>query len=484
MITCNGNGSFDILVVGVDKRLKALQRVPKEDVTALRVFLGERPELLDYTSIYTYHCASGNKVHTYLLVGLDNKPVRYAIHEDFHVGRKIMAAAMREGVGELALLIDTLEIDIPSLVDGLLFQNYEYRQYKTQGRSHQVKNINLITASLQIKELNTLCYVYSSIYDAINMARDLTNMPSNDLTPRKFADLVQETCKGDNVSIESLNKWNLEKRNMGGIVAVGKGSMNPPQLVTVAYRGDPNSKDVLAIVGKGILYDSGGLSLKSHANLMYMKSDMAGAATALGIIRALKALKYPVNVLAVMPLAENIPSGTSCHVDDVIRMYDGKTVEIRNTDAEGRLILADAVAYAQDLGATRIVDFATLTGACVTALGTVRSGMLGNDQEWMNQFYTAAERVHERVWQLPADREYEVQLKSEIADLKNTGGRDAGAITAGLFIKQFIKEGTPWIHMDIAGTAFLEKKDDLGYFGATGVGIKTVLELLKGGQAK
>ncbi|MCI5532498.1 MAG: leucyl aminopeptidase family protein [Caecibacter massiliensis] len=483
MITCNGNGSFDMLVIGVDKKMKALQRVPKEDVKALKVFIEERPDILDYTSLYVYHCASGSKVHTYLLVGLDNKPVQYATYEDFRVGRQILQAARKEKVRELALLIDTLEMDIPSLIDGLLYQNYEFIQYKTQASPNLVKNINLITASLQIKELNTLCYVYSSVYEGIYLARDLTNMPSNDLTPRKFADSVQELCKGENIHVESLNKWNLEKRHMGGIVAVGKGSMNPPQLVSVLYQGDPDSKDVLGLVGKGILYDSGGLSLKSHANLEFMKDDMAGAAVVLGVIRALMLLKYPVNVLAVMPLAENIPSGMSYRVDDVITMYNGKTVEVKNTDAEGRLVLADAVAYAQDKGATRIIDFATLTGACVTALGTVRSGMIGNDQEWMNRIFTMAERVHEKVWQFPADREYEKQLQSDIADLKNVGGPEAGAITAGLFIRQFIREGTPWIHFDIAGTAFLEKKDDLGYMGATGTGIKTVLEWLKGGQS-
>jgi leucyl aminopeptidase len=324
-----------------------------------------------------------------------------------------------------------------------------------------------------------MCYVYSSVYEGIYLARDLTNMPSNDLSPRKFAELVQELCKSDKIQVESLNKWSLEKKGMGGIVAVGKGSMNPPQLVTITYKGDPDNANMLGIVGKGILYDSGGLSLKSHAGLEFMKDDMAGAATALGVIRALMLLKYPVNVVAVLPLAENIPSGMSYRVDDVITMYTGKTVEIKNTDAEGRLVLADAVAYAQELGATRLVDFATLTGACVTAFGTVRSGMLGNDQEWLNRVFSAAERVHEKVWQFPADKEYEDQLKSEIADIKNVGGPAAGAITAGLFIKQFVKDDVPWIHFDIAGTAFNEKKDETGLFGATGVGIKTIMELLR-----
>ena len=339
----------------------------------------------------------------------------------------------------------------------------------------------MITSNVKIKEFNTKCYVYSAVYEGIYMARDLINMPPNELTPRKFTDIITATIKGDNILIESLNKWAIEKKKMGGIVAVGKGSMNPPQLVTIAYQGDPDSKEVLGIVGKGVTYDSGGLSIKSHDGQEFMKDDMAGAAAAVGVIRALMLLKYPVNVLAVLPLVENIPSSMSYHVDDILTMYGGKTVEVKNTDAEGRLILADAVTYAQEKGATRLIDLATLTGACVTALGTVRSGMIGNAQEWMNQFFDISTQVHEKIWQLPADREYEELLKSSIADMKNTGGRDGGAITAGLFIKQFVKPSVPWIHLDIAGTAFCEKKDETGYVGATGVGIKSILKLLQGG---
>ncbi len=320
------------------------------------------------------------------------------------------------------------------------------------------------------------------MYEGVYTARDLVNMPPNELTPRKFADTVSALLKGDTISVESLNKWALEKRKMGGIVAVGKGSMNPPQLVAVAYQGDPDSREVLGVVGKGVTYDCGGLSIKSHAGQEFMKDDMAGAAAAVGVIRALMLLKYPVNVLAVLPLVENIPSSMAYHVDDILTMYGGKTVEIKNTDAEGRLILADAVTYAQEKGATKVIDLATLTGACVSALGTVRSGMIGNDQEWMNRFFDISSQVYEKVWQLPADREYEELLKSDVADLKNTGGRDGGAITAGLFIKQFIRPGVPWIHLDIAGTAFCEKKDETGFIGATGVGVKSILALLKGGS--
>lgn len=480
MITCNGSGNPDAIVLGVDHRLRALAHVSEEESALIRAYTDRRPAALRAGSVNVLRSVVDDTVKTYFLAGIEDSSTERGTFREFERAKRIMAAAMREGVSELAVYIDTLDMEAETLIDGLLYGNYEFNRYKTEDGSKVIKNINLITSGLKSKDFNTLCYIYSSIYECIYFVRDLVNMPPNELTPRKFVDTATALCKGDAIFIEVLNKWNLEKRNMGGIVSVGKGSMNPPQLLSVAYTGDPESRDVLAVVGKGITYDSGGLSLKSRAGMEHMKSDMAGAATALGVIRALMLLKYPVNVLAVMPLAENVPSGMSYHVDDVITMFNGATVEVKNTDAEGRLVLADAVAYAQSKGARKVIDLATLTGACITALGTVRSGMLGNDQEWMNRLFSAAARVHEKVWQLPADEEYEKQLQSEIADIKNVGGPDAGAITAGLFIKHFIKEQTSWIHLDIAGTAFCDKKDENGYYGATGVGIKTILELLKG----
>lgn len=481
MITCNSNGSMDAIAIGVDKRMLALSRIPKDDGAVIQAYVERHADILHYTSLHVLQCVSEGRLRTYFLIGLEEKPIRYAIQEDFLMAKRLMAAAMKEHVTELAVLIDTLEMDMHALIDGLLYRNYEFIYYKHDAKPSAVRNINLITSNHNIKEINTTCYVYSAMYEGITMARNLINMPPNELTPRKFADIISSTIKGDNIVIESINKWHIEKKKMGGIMAVGKGSINPPQLMTIAYQGDPNSSEVLGIVGKGVTYDSGGLSLKSQSGQEFMKDDMAGAATAVGVLRALMLLKYPVNVLVVVPLVENIPSGMSYHVDDILTMYNGKTVEIKNTDAEGRLILADAVTYAQEKGATRIIDLATLTGACVTALGTIRSGMIGNDQEWMNRFFDISTQAHEKVWQLPADREYEELLKSPVADLKNTGGKEGGAITAGLFIKQFIQPQIPWIHLDIAGTAFCETKDETGYFGATGVGIKSILMLLKGG---
>lgn len=482
MITCNGSGAMDQVAVGIDKRMRVLTQIPKKYGEQLRAYVEHRPELMKYPSVESFHVLDGDSFKTYILVGIDDKPYPYVPADDFRLARLVMAEAMKQGIKELAVMVDTLDADIPSFMDGLLFRNYEFNHYKTGQQPRLVSMINMVTSVHDVKKLNTLCYVYSAIYEGIKLARNLVNMPPNELTPRKFADIATALCKSDSLTVEVLNKWHLEKAKMGGILAVGRGSMNNPQLVTITYIGNPDSHERLAVVGKGITFDSGGLSLKSHENLQFMKSDMAGAATALGVMRALMLLKYPVNVVAVMPLAENVPSGMSFHVDDIITTLSGKTVEIKNTDAEGRLLLADGVTYAQKKGATKIIDLATLTGACVTALGAVRSGMLGNDQKWQNSIFEVAERMNERLWQLPTDREYEELLQSDVADLQNTGGRDAGAVTAGLFIKQFIRPGLSWVHLDIAGTAFVEKKDETGFLGATGVGVKTILELLKGGN--
>lgn len=482
MLTCNSNGGMDAVAVGIDKRMRILSYLPKEDSECIRAYAEHKVDLLRYRSVHVFHCYLGGKPKTYILVGLDERPTRNSAYEDFLVAKQLMAVAMDEKVNDLGVMVDTLDVlDLHALIDGLMYRNYDFTHYKTvAGASKTVRSINLITSSVNKQDMNRLCYVYSAIYEGMYVARDLVNMPPNELTPRKFAAIVTGMIKGENITVESLNKWAIQKHKMGGIDAVGKGSMNPPQVVCISYHGDPESQDILGIVGKGVTYDSGGLSLKTHKNLEFMKDDMAGAATAVGVIRALMLLKYPVNVIAVMPLVENLPSSMSYHVDDILTMYNGKTVEIKNTDAEGRLVLADALTYAQEKGATKLIDLATLTGACVTALGTVRSGMIGNDQEWMNQFFTVATKAHEKVWQLPADREYEDLLKSDIADMKNVGGPDGGAITAGLFLKKFVADTTPWIHLDIAGTAFCEHADETGYIGATGAGIRAILELLKG----
>ena len=263
---------------------------------------------------------------------------------------------------------------------------------------------------------------------------------------------------------------------MHALLSVSQGSIQLPKLIIIKYMGDTNSKHLTAFVGKGVTFDSGGISIKPSLNMGEMKDDMAGGAAVLGAMAAIGQLKPKVNILGVIPCVENMPSGQAYKPGDVICSMSGKTIEIISTDAEGRLILADAITYANKLGATQIIDIATLTGACVVALGSVTSGLITNDVNFCRQVLQAVADTGEKVWELPNFSEYKKDIQSNIADLKNSGGRMAGAITAGLFIEEFV-ENTPWVHIDIAGTANIEKEDGYNLKGGTGVGTRTLIQL-------
>jgi leucyl aminopeptidase len=259
-------------------------------------------------------------------------------------------------------------------------------------------------------------------------------------------------------------------------LGVAKGSNQPPKLITLSYKGDKRSDKTLGLLGKGITFDSGGISIKPSEGMGDMKDDMAGAAAVMNALGAIAQLKLKINVTAIVPATENLPSGTALKPGDVLKASNGKTIEVISTDAEGRLILADALSYAQKLGLSPLIDLATLTGACRIALGTLYSGLFGNNQDLVDNVLRAAVKTGERMWQMPLPEEYKEQNKSEIADVKNTGNRYGGAITAALFLSEFV-DNTPWVHIDIAGTAFSNKESGYIIKGATGVGVRTLVEL-------
>ena len=263
---------------------------------------------------------------------------------------------------------------------------------------------------------------------------------------------------------------------MLAFLAVAQGTQEPPRLIILKYTGNPIKTEYVAFIGKGVTFDSGGISLKPSEGMEEMKTDMAGGAAVLGAMRAIAQLKPKLNVIAIVPCTENMPSGISLKPGDVISSMAGKSIEIVNTDAEGRLLLADAVTYAKQLGAEKLVDLATLTGACVVALGSITSGIISNNDKWCERVLDAASKCGEKMWRLPAFDEYKEQIKSPIADLKNSGGRPAGAITAGLFIAEFAGN-TPWVHIDIAGTATVNKDTGYNVTGATGAGVRTLIQL-------
>ena len=314
---------------------------------------------------------------------------------------------------------------------------------------------------------------------ATNLARELANQPSNLLRPAAFAERAAQAVGEAGVAVEVLDEEAIRELGMGLLLGVGQGSDAPPRLLVMRHEpADAPAEPVLAFVGKGVTFDSGGISIKPAAGMEWMKNDMAGGAAVVGALRAVGALGVPRRVLGIVPMAENMPGGRATRPGDVLTGAGGDTVEVLNTDAEGRLILGDALWYARERGATHLVDVATLTGACVIALGDAASGLFARPPAWSEALQAAAARAGERAWPLPLYEEYAEQLRSEIADMKNVGGREGGACTAAAFLDAFTG-GLPWAHLDIAGTAWIEKPREDAAAGATGVMVRTLTELAR-----
>jgi leucyl aminopeptidase len=306
----------------------------------------------------------------------------------------------------------------------------------------------------------------------------LINSPGNEVNPSYLAETAKGIAKQQALRCKILQKQDMQKLQMGCLLGVAQGSAQPPVLIMLEHAPNGTTEAPIVLVGKGITFDSGGISIKPAANMEDMKMDMAGGAAVLGTMQALAQLRYSRRVIGLVPASENLPSGTAIKPGDILRAMSGKTVEIINTDAEGRLILADALSYAvQTLKPACIIDLATLTGAVVIALGNYATGMMGTDETMMARLRAAGERTAERVWQLPLFEEYSKQIKSDFADIKNTGGREAGSITGGAFLKEFVGE-TPWVHLDIAGTAWTRESKPYVPKGATGVGIRLLVDTL------
>ncbi len=403
--------------------------------------------------------------------------------------RALMAVAMRTArkvhSKTIATMIhhatDKLEpcLSAQAVVEGAVMGLYQFNYYKT-GKSDNCnieKMVIIENDSARAEAIKKRIHEGKIIAESVNLARDLVNHPAQYMTPTKMACHASEIAGKYGLELTILEKEDMQQKGMGALLAVALGSVEPPKLIVLKYQGDPASPETIALVGKAITFDSGGISIKPSQKMDEMKGDMAGGAAVLGAMMALGQLKPSVNIIAVVPCTENMPSGTAFRPGDILTSLSGKTIEVLSTDAEGRLILADAVTYAKQLGATKIIDIATLTGACVIGLGAVYSGVLTNNQEWCQSVITAAQQIGEKMWELPNDDEYLAQIKSSIADLKNTGGRPAGTITAGLFIGQFVDK-TPWVHIDIAGTSDAEKDKGYNIKGGTGVGVRTLIQLM------
>jgi leucyl aminopeptidase len=316
---------------------------------------------------------------------------------------------------------------------------------------------------------------------AVNYTRELGNTPPNEMTPERLGERAQELAEEHGLECEVLDREALEDKGMGAILGVGMGSTNGPRLIVLRYRGGGKAAPPTAIVGKAVTFDTGGISIKPSARMEDMKYDKMGGCAVLGILKAAALLKLRKNLIGIIPAAENMPSGTAYRPGDILRSYSGKTIEIINTDAEGRLILADALAYAAEQDPREIIDLATLTGACVVALADAASGAFG-DEEMIARLVEVGKRTGDRAWPLPVTQEFGDKMKSEVADIKNSSG-DAwgGASNAAAFLKFFVQDGIPWVHLDIAGTAWVNKPKPYHPFGATGAGVRLVTEYLAGG---
>jgi leucyl aminopeptidase len=307
--------------------------------------------------------------------------------------------------------------------------------------------------------------------------RDLGNQPPNEMTPAHMAEEARRLAREHGFSVRVFGKAELERMGMGGILAVGQGSSNEPRLIVLRYQGGRAKAAPYAVVGKAVTFDTGGISIKPAQSMEEMKFDKMGGCAVLGILKAAAILELKLNLLGVIPAAENMPSGTAYRPGDILRSYSGKTIEIVNTDAEGRLILADALAWTSEQKPREIIDLATLTGACVVALGHYASGVFG-DEQIVARLEEIGARNGDRAWRLPLYDEYGEDIKSEVADIKNSGGRWGGASTAAAFLKFFVGDSIPWVHLDIAGTAWTTKSKGYTPWGATGAGVRLVTEYL------
>jgi leucyl aminopeptidase len=388
-------------------------------------------------------------------------------------------AARQKKIARIAFVVEdrmnTPEI-VQAVAEGLTLAEFDAGQYKTI--NYEPSPITAMTIVVKASEVASSAAERGRVLgECTNIARRLANEPSNRLTTSVFADNAAFIAREGGLAVEVLNESELTKLGMGMLLGVGQGSHEPPRLVVIRHEpaGAPE-RPVLGLIGKGITFDTGGISIKPAEGMERMKDDMAGGAAVIGAMRAIAALNAPIKLIGVIPIAENMPGGRAFRPGDVLRSASGKTVEVLNTDAEGRLILGDALWYAQTLGATHLVDIATLTGAISVALGKFTSGLFGTPPEWVEQVRVVAERAGDRCWPMPLYDEYRDLLKSDIADMVNTAGRYGGAITAALFLKEFTG-GLPWAHMDIAGTAWVEDVRPYIPKGSAGIGVRTLAEL-------
>ena len=403
--------------------------------------------------------------------------------------RRVSGAAVRhlksKSMGNIAILLDGAlsgAEQVEAAVEGAVLGDFEPDRYKTDKKGKKPVEQFTVVVAKKSAGLDAALDRGRAIAAAQNLTRELVNEPANRLTPTSLAEAARQMAAAQGLECEVLDRHRMKQLGMGSLLGVAMGSAEPPALIVLHYKpakDASNGKAHLGLVGKGVTFDTGGISIKPADGMEKMKYDMAGGAAMIGTMRALAQLKPPIPVTAVIPAVENMPGSRAQRPGDIVTALSGKTIEVINTDAEGRLILADALTYARRLGCTHLVDAATLTGSVVVALGYVNIGLFSSDDPLAERLLKAARAAGEKMWRMPIDDEYKEQLKSEFADLANVGGRPGGAITAALFLREFAEQ-TPWAHLDIAGTAWLEDAKPYMSKGPSGVGVRTFVNLAMG----
>ena len=478
----------DVLVVGMSET--GVREVPESiarafakrfgvSVSEMAVSLGAKPNADSKRTLPA--AGSGPRI---VVVGLGSEQSNEALRRAAGSGVRHAASLADNGSLSVAVSLGTADSEqLAAVAEGALLGSYDYRPISAEPATDGAVDTITVIHPTDIKGADIPAAAQIAA-QAVVTVREWVNLPANMLYPESFAEQVRNLVLGSNITIDVLDETALSQGGYGGLMAVGGGSSRPPRLVRLSY-SSRGAKFHLALVGKGITFDSGGLNLKPAEGMYAMRYDMAGAATVLAAVHAIAQLGLKIRVTAYGALAENMPSGSAFRPSDVLTIYGGKTVENGNSDAEGRLVMADALARANEDHPDLVVDVATLTGACVVALGHRTAGLMANDQATADLVLDAAEAAGEDIWQLPIPEEIRSKLDSKVADLRSTGHeRWAGALIAAAFLREFVAEGTGWAHLDIAGPAFLDGKP-YGYVapGGTGVGVRTLIALARSLEA-
>ena len=430
-------------------------------------------------TLYTVDNAPMKKI---TLIGLGQKE-KFTNERARIIAGKAALNAKELGLTEFTIFLSNVDEDlVEAICEGISLSLYSFSKYKTDNNEKESLNLEVsIIINSESTKFQSIIEKVKLIAEAVYFGRDLSNLPPNECSPARLASVALSLASEHAMKVRIVERYEMETIGLAGIVAVGKGSNNPPKMIILEYSGAPSDQKPYLLVGKAVTFDTGGISLKPGDKMDEMKFDKCGGCIVLAILKAIASLKLPINVVGIVPSVENMPSSTAYRPGDIIRMYNGKTVEVLNTDAEGRIILADALAYGITLyNPKAIIDLATLTGACIIALGANVAAAIGTSKELIEKLRRVSEKTGEKIWELPLYDEFHEQIKSTVADIKNVGGRPGGAITAAAFLSNFAAD-FPWIHLDIAGTAWTQDgtfERSYNPKGATGFGIRTLVKLL------